>query len=768
MKQILFLVGVIACSMQLWAQIPAYPPAPAPPGNVVKAEYFVDIDPGFGLGTNIPLTAALNLPALVASVNTTFLTAGVHRLYVRSLNAEGKWSVTNSRLFAVESNYPAAPAASGNITKAEYYFDTDPGFGLGTNIPLTAASNLPALLATMNTASLNPGIHRLYIRSKNASGKWSITSSRLFAVEPNYPAAPAIAGNINKAEYYIDTDPGFGLGTNIPLTAATNLPALIASINTASIPAGIHRIYVRSKNVEGKWSITSSSLFAVTPQYPSSPAVAGNITKAEFYIDNDPGFGQATSIPLTAASNIPALLATINTTTTPPGIHRLCIRAQNNVGKWSITSTTLFGVSPDYPYPAAPPPAGNITKAEYYIDTDPGFGLGTNVPLTAAVDLPSLVASVNTGALAPGVHRLYLRSKGTEGKWSITSSRLFASSPNYPTAPAAPSNITKAEYYIDSDPGFGLGTNITLTAAANIPALLASINTSAINPGIHRLYVRARSSTGRWSVTSSMLFAKYNLYPGAPTPAGNITRIEYFFDVDPGFGNGVSVPISAAVNINNLTFPVNTSTLLPGTHRLYIRSKDDWSVTSVRSFVVNPAALPLELLSFDGKKVDQHVDLNWETTNEVNTAYFDVERSPNGVEFEAIGQVEAVNRPGNHQYLHQDMKPLNGLNYYRLKQVDQDGKSTYTKVISVLFSSYGEGGVIYPNPATSYVNIQTGYDGTREVAIQVYDMNGRMVMHQTETKSSLIRLDIGALAPGNYTIQCSDGREIFSGRFTKE
>lgn len=511
-----------------------------------------------------------------------------------------------------------------------------------------------------------------------------------------------------------------------------------------------------------------SQLYAqAPPPYPAAPAAPGNVMKAEYFIDTDPGFGNGINIPLTAAVNLPALAATINTGALSAGIHRLYVRTRSTEGRWSVTSSRLFSVEPNYP--AAPAAATNVNKAEYFIDTDPGFGLGTNISLTAALDLPALVASINTTFLSAGIHRLYVRTRNASGRWGVTSSRLFAVAPGYPASPAAPGNVTKAEYFIDTDPGFGLGTNIPLTAATNIPALIASINTASLPAGVHRLYVRTRSAAGRWSETSSLLFATFPGYPAAPAAPGNITRIEYFFDVDPGFGNGVSVPITPGVQISNLSFPVNTSALTAGTHRLFVRSKDDWGLTSVKVLQVNNWVLPLDLLRFDGRKAGQQVDLEWETTNEENTAYFDIERSRNGVEFEPIGQVEAVNKPGQHQYPFSDLNPFNGLNYYRLKQFDLDGKSTYSKVISVLFSNYGESALIYPNPATNRLYIETNYDGTREITLQVYDMSGRQVMHKSIPDSkSKITLDIQSLAPGHYTLQCSDGREVISGRFTKQ
>jgi hypothetical protein len=344
----LFITVLAFVALTANAQDPAYPPAPAAPLNVVKAEYFIDADPGFGLGTDIPLTAATDVAGLVASINTGALTAGAHKLYIRTLNAEGEWSTTTVRQFVADFDpaYPTPPAAAQNITNAEYFIDSDPGFGNGTNIPLTAATDIAALVASVNTSALTVGAHHLYIRTLNAEGKWALTTTRQFVVDfdPVYPIAPAAAQNINSAEYFIDTDPGFSNGTNIPVVAAVDIAALVANVNTNLLPAGAHRLYIRTRSNEGKWSVTSSSQFIVNddPAYPAAPAAPGNITFAEYFFNTDPGFGNGTSIVLTPAVDINALTVPINTVTLTTGQHFFYIRSLDD---WGLTSVRELQVN---------------------------------------------------------------------------------------------------------------------------------------------------------------------------------------------------------------------------------------------------------------------------------------------------------------------------------------------------------------------------------------------------------------------------------------
>ncbi|WP_315820968.1 hypothetical protein [Paraflavitalea speifideaquila] len=183
MKLFLLLSVFLAASMFVKAQDPAYPSAPGVPVNIVKAEYFIDTDPGFGNGAEVPVTAAVDLANMPAVVNTALLGNGMHRIYFRTLNAAGSWSICQVKEFVVNFDppYPATPTP-GNITYAEYFADTDPGFGQGTAVPVTAAANIQDVITTVNTPALGTGIHKLIIRTSNSAGIWSISNISEFTV----------------------------------------------------------------------------------------------------------------------------------------------------------------------------------------------------------------------------------------------------------------------------------------------------------------------------------------------------------------------------------------------------------------------------------------------------------------------------------------------------------------------------------------------------------------------------------------------------------
>ncbi|MFT3935570.1 MAG: CARDB domain-containing protein [Chitinophagaceae bacterium] len=434
MQKILYTLLLLCATAFVYAQDPAYPAIPAAPQNITAAESFIDTDPGVGKGTPIAISSAVNLSNLSAVINVTGLSNGAHRLYIRTRNAEGNWSITSVKEFLYDADvaYISAPPAAQNIVAAEYFIDTDPGFGAGTTIAITPGINLSNVSVSVNTAGLTNGTHRLYIRTKNNEGRWSMSLVKDFIVDFDftYPAAPVAAQNIIAAEYFIDSDPGFGSGTVISITPGLNLSNVSVAVNTTGLTIGTHRLYIRTKSNEGRWNLTQVKDFIVDVDYsyPAAPVAAQNITSAEYFIDTDPGFGAGTAISITAGTNLSAVNASVNTTGLSIGVHRLYLRTKNAEGRWGLTQVSDFVVNSDYSYPVAPAAAQNITGAEYFIDTDPGFGNATAISITPGVDIANASVAVNTTGLSSGAHTLYLRTKNAEGKWSLVNKAVFNTS----------------------------------------------------------------------------------------------------------------------------------------------------------------------------------------------------------------------------------------------------------------------------------------------------------------------------------------------------
>ncbi|MBN8577586.1 MAG: T9SS type A sorting domain-containing protein [Cytophagales bacterium] len=226
--------------------------------------------------------------------------------------------------------------------------------------------------------------------------------------------------------------------------------------------------------------------------------------------------------------------------------------------------------------------AQNITQVEYFIDTDPGYGSATNVPVTPAAALNDLTFNVPLASVSNGFHTLYVRVKNANNKWSIVQNRPFVKL-------ALAVNINRVEYFLDTDPGYGNGISVPFTAGTSLTDLTFNVPLTAVTDGLHTLYVRVRDSNNKWSLVQNRTLVKI---PAAP----NIVQVEYFVDTDPGLGNGISVPFTPAPVVTDLNFSVNVSALSNGNHKLYVRVKNAlgrWSTTLNQDFSVCNLTAPV-------------------------------------------------------------------------------------------------------------------------------------------------------------------------------
>ena len=145
---------------------------------------------------------------------------------------------------------------------------------------------------------------------------------------------------------------------------------------------------------------------------------------------------------------------------------------------------------------------------------------------------------------------------------------------------------------------------------------------------------------------------------------------------------------------------------------------------------------PITLLSFNGVKTNSGIKLNWVTAAEKNSSHFEVEKSTDGLSFTTLGKVEAAgNSSVSKYYSLTDFIPANGANYYRLKQVDLDGKTDLSRPVSINFDLNASSGIsIYPNPASSEVHFKGIKIGSTVV---FYDMDGKRILTQKMVNNSL-------------------------------
>ncbi|HEY1022663.1 MAG TPA: T9SS type A sorting domain-containing protein [Flavisolibacter sp.] len=162
------------------------------------------------------------------------------------------------------------------------------------------------------------------------------------------------------------------------------------------------------------------------------------------------------------------------------------------------------------------------------------------------------------------------------------------------------------------------------------------------------------------------------------------------------------------------------------------------------------AALPVKLVNFDGRFLSTgSVELTWKTATEENNAYFVIERLDDKSQFTEIGRVAATGVGS--AYTFHDNKPEKGINTYRLRQVDANGKFAYSTAISVTII-IRQGMVLSPNPSNGPVTVTTKAPAAGKQWVQVFTINGRPV-YSREHAGNQFTLDLSGLPNGIYLLR---------------
>ena len=190
-------------------------------------------------------------------------------------------------------------------------------------------------------------------------------------------------------------------------------------------------------------------------------------------------------------------------------------------------------------------------------------------------------------------------------------------------------------------------------------------------------------------------------------------------------------------------------------------------------------ALPVKLLEFTGTKEGTTNLLTWRTATEQNNRGFELQRSIKSIEFSTIGFVPTKANNGNStaelSYNYKDKKPPSGGYYYRLKQVDFDGKFTYSNVVFIKGETFTQLTLLalFPNPTHQLLNIVLEAPAVQQVQIVITDIAGKIVYQQTlelakGTNNEV--MNVAGLAKGTYVVKiiCADGCEGAVSKFVKQ
>jgi hypothetical protein len=175
------------------------------------------------------------------------------------------------------------------------------------------------------------------------------------------------------------------------------------------------------------------------------------------------------------------------------------------------------------------------------------------------------------------------------------------------------------------------------------------------------------------------------------------------------------------------------------------------------------AVLPVKLVDFSASKKSNYIKLQWTTEEESNISHYEMQRSTNGTVFSAIGNVTSRNQDIRAFYSYDDYNPVNGLTYYRLKSVELNGKSGYSKIVSIDFSKMG-GISIYPSKFKAGTVLHITNPANENLTAYFYSTSGKL-LGKSNTESNMISASFLSNSKGMifYKIVNANGLQVNSG-----
>ncbi len=189
---------------------------------------------------------------------------------------------------------------------------------------------------------------------------------------------------------------------------------------------------------------------------------------------------------------------------------------------------------------------------------------------------------------------------------------------------------------------------------------------------------------------------------------------------------------------------------------VYNRVLSSAEVTSLYNYM-SSVPLPLDWLSFTGTNSGNGIDLNWSVGDVVNNNYFEVEHSTDAQHFSSVGRLPnndgIIMVPGSASYSFLDTNPANGINYYRIRQVDMDGNFSWSKIIAIIFRNSSQDFSLFPNPFHSNtLLLNSSQQFIRE--LRMVDVSGKLIQDQyINSNNNSITVDALKLSPGYYLLQ---------------
>lgn len=194
--------------------------------------------------------------------------------------------------------------------------------------------------------------------------------------------------------------------------------------------------------------------------------------------------------------------------------------------------------------------------------------------------------------------------------------------------------------------------------------------------------------------------------------------------------------------------------------RADINDQSKWEKKDVGAYSIEPvdfsgtvdcSALPVELVSFSARPSQGDAKLEWTTASEINNEGFEIERLGENEHWEILGFENGAGNSNNiNTYIFYDEKPREGINYYRLKQIDFDGKFEYSNIESVQFKIDASTILVFPNPANDWLTFKTN----QTIEVQILNINGQVLFRKKINATEKVSIEF--LPIGLYFIKTGE------------
>ena len=445
-------------------------------------------------------------------------------------------------------------------------------------------------------------------------------------------------------------------------------------------------------------------------------------------------------------------------------------------------------------------PSAAITQTMYYRMTATcGTNTITGDEVQVALNQPQLIDT--TAAARCGAGQVTLSAIVSAGAQATWYSAATGGSPLYTGSSFTTTISSDTTFYVTASEG---GTNSSvgpfdntigggLGSSAPQYLIFDVIQPSTIN-SVDVFVNAAVGSSATIQITDNNGVVLHTISYTTTVTGGLRQTIPINVTLEPGTGYRMQqgVGISIFRNDEGAVYPYTSAGINITGHSFVTTGPDyyywfyNWQVSTGCETARVPVAariddcpVPVTLVNFAGEKQGAINKLWWSTSTEVNNQGFVLQRSADGINFSDLGFVASKSEGGNSvsalSYVFEDAKPLAGTNYYRLNQLDKDGRSTYSGIVALK----GEPATrltitsVYPNPASHTLNTVVTSPQADKVTIAVTDLGGRIIRRQvvnTVAGDNKIQLPVASLASGTYLIKvfCNEGCENAMHKFIKQ